>query len=178
MPYFVSYATVGWIDLFTRNEYKDIVLNSLEYCCQTKGLEVYAWCVMTNHVHLIIGTKGNKLQDIMRDHKRHTSETLRAEILRHPSESRREWMMKIFTEAGKANSNNRGFQLWQQDNHPIELNTATVLYQKLDYLHNNPVKAGYVDFAQDWRYSSARDYAGIKGLLNSITLIEIGYRES
>ena len=172
--HFVSFATVGWVDVFTRVEYKSILLESLRYCIINKGLEIYAWCIMTNHVHLIMGTQdGVKPEEVLGLHKRHTSEALHTAILKEVSESRREWMMNLFTNAGTANSNNHGnFQLWQQHNHPIELYSREVILQKLDYLHQNPVAAGFVENAEDWLWSSARDYAGRKGLLEGIILIE------
>ena len=89
-PYFVSFAVVHWIDLFIRNEYKDILLDSLSFCQREKGLIVYAWCIMTSHVHLIIGTRKNPMQDILRDFKGFTSRKLRLAIEDNPTESRRE----------------------------------------------------------------------------------------
>ena len=78
--YFVSFATVYWIDVFTRELYKQILIDSLKYCQQKKGLEIFAWCIMTNHVHLIIGTEGNKMEDILRDFKSFTSRELKETI--------------------------------------------------------------------------------------------------
>ncbi len=164
--YFVSFATVNWIDLFTRLEYCEIVLNSLRYCQKEKGLEVYAWCIMPSHVHLIIGTTSNPMQDILRDLKSFTSRKLREEIQAHPTESRREWMLWMFERAGKKNGNNSNWQLWQQHNQPIELSDANMMNQRLDYLHMNPVVAGFVKEPENWNYSSAIDYSGGKGLLN------------
>lgn len=169
--YFVSFAVIKWIDLFIRNEYKEVLINSLKYCQSKKDLELYAYCIMTSHVHLIIGTKGNAMSNIMRDLKRHTSEELRKAIQRNPKESRKEWMLEMMEESGKENSNNIGFQLWQQDNHPIELSTEKTMHQKLDYLHNNPVEAGFVDKAEDWLYSSARQYyTDQKGMIDIIQI--------
>ena len=75
--YFVSFAVVDWIDVFTRNEYKDIIVESLDFCQKNKGLELFAWCVMTNHVHLIIRAKEKYVfQDIMRDFKKFTSKEI------------------------------------------------------------------------------------------------------
>ena len=120
---------------------------------------------MTNHVHLMMSTDGrNRPEAILRDHKRHTSEQLRAALTKHPGESRREWMLREFTAAGTANSNNRGFQLWQQDSHPIQPYTREVIYQKLDYTHRNPQTAGFVFEPEAWAWSSARDYAGWKDM--------------
>jgi REP element-mobilizing transposase RayT len=145
-----------------RNEYKDILLKSRQYCIEQKGMELYAWCIMTSHVHMIIGSHGESLSGIMR---RHTSEKLRLAIQQHPAESRREWMLKMMKEAGQANSNNRGFQLWRQDNHPIQLSNPLITQQKLNYIHQNPVVAGFVDKPEEYLYSSARDYYDIKGMI-------------
>jgi putative transposase len=163
--YFISFSVVYWIDVFIRNEYKYELVNSWKYCIANKGLEVYGWCIMTSHVHMIIGSKGNKLEDIVRDMKSYTSTRLRKLIQEHPQESRKEWMLWMMERAGTKNSNNENFQFWQQHNQPIELNSNFLLDQKLGYLHNNPVEAGFVEEAEDWLFSSARDYAGRKGLL-------------
>src|ERR1700676_985383 len=119
--HFVSFSVVYWIDLFIRNEYKEILLDSWKHCQAEKGLEIYGWCVMSSHIHMIIGTHGEKLENIMRDMKKHTSTALKEAIQSHPVESRKEWMLWMMERAGKKNSQNLNFQLWQQDNHPIEL---------------------------------------------------------
>ena len=169
--YFISFAVVNWIDVFVRNEYKYELLESWKYCIENKGLEVYGWCIMTSHVHMIIGSHENKLEDIVRDMKSYTSTKLRKLIQEHPQESRREWMLLMMERVGKQNSNNAGFQFWQQHNQPIELNTNDLMEQKLEYIHNNPVVSGFVDNPEEWLFSSARDYAGRKGLLE-ISFIE------
>jgi putative transposase len=166
--YFVSFATVHWIDVFTRRIYKDVLVDSLRYCQENKGLEVYAWCIMTNHVHLIIGSQGALLQDIMRDFKRHTAKKLLKTIEENQTESRREWILWMMERAGKKNPNNEKYQFWQQNNQPILIQDAKMLAQKLDYLHNNPVEAGFVDESWEYTYSSAKDYAGKIGLLDII----------
>ncbi|MES1226205.1 MAG: transposase, partial [Bacteroidota bacterium] len=89
-----------------------------------------------------------------------------ATIQENKQESRKEWMLSIFKSAGDYNSNNTNFQFWRQDNKPIEVYSNAVIDQKLDYLHNNPVEEGIVEQAEDYIYSSARDYAGQKGLLS------------
>ena len=166
--YFVSFATVGWIDVFTRPVYKEIVVESIRYCQREKGLNLYAWVIMTNHIHLIAAAAQSKLMShILRDLKRHTSKQLIKAIAQNPKESRKQWMLAIFGKAGKYNSNNTDFQFWQQDNHPIELLSVDMLQQKLDYLHANPVEAGFVDKEEEYLYSSARDYHGTgKGMLD------------
>ncbi len=169
--YFVSFAVVYWIDVFIRRTYKEILLESWNYCIQHKDLDIYAWVIMTSHVHLIIGSRGNKLENIMRDMKSHTSTQLKKAITENMQESRREWMLWMMQRAGTKNGNNNSFQFWQQHNQPIVLDTNELLDQKLDYIHNNPVEAGFVELPHEYLYSSAKDYAGQKGLIN-IILIE------
>ncbi len=166
--YFVTFAVVGWIDLFIRNEYKEIMLESWRHCQAKKGLEIYGWCIMTSHIHMIVGTHGENLEDIMRDMKKHTSIALKNAIKKHPAESRKEWIIFLMEKAGKKNSQNIDFQLWQQDNHPIELYDGRILHQKLDYLHDNPVVAGFVEKPEDYLYSSARSYYDLSGLIDVI----------
>jgi putative transposase len=169
--YFVSFATVNWIDVFVRRIYCDIVVDSLKYCIENKGLELYAWVIMSNHVHLIMSTKDGNLSNIMRDLKRHTSKTILKAIEENAQESRREWMLYMFGRAGQYNSNNEQYQFWQQSNHPVELSTYQMLQQRLDYLHNNPVKSGAVEYPHEYLYSSAKDYyTEQKGLLPVILL--------
>ena len=143
--YFISFAVVYWIDVFIRNEYKNILLDSWRYCIQHKGLEVHAWCIMTSHVHMIIGSNGRSLADIVRDMKSFTSTSVKRAITDHPQESRKEWLLWMMKRAGEKNGNNNRFQFWQQHNQPIELSNNEMLQQKLDYLHNNPIEAGFVD---------------------------------
>ncbi|CAM3948852.1 transposase [Mucilaginibacter galii] len=170
-PHFVTITTVNWIDVFTRIVYKDILIDSLKYCIRNKGLQVHAWVIMSNHVHLIISPTAQTLPEIMRDLKRHTAKTLLNAIADHPQESRKEWMLWHFKRAGQHNPNNEDYQFWQQGSHPIELWSNEVMQQKLDYLHNNPVTAGWVDEPHHYLYSSARDYVGGKGLLDIVLMV-------
>jgi putative transposase len=164
--YFVSFSVINWIDVFIRNEYKNIFLDSLKFCQRNKGLEIYGWCIMTSHVHLIIGTSDKPMENILRDLKSFTSTNIKKAIELNPTESRKEWMLWMMKRAGIKNNNNNDFQFWQQNNHPIELWDNYMMQQKLDYIHNNPVEAGFVDAPCDYVYSSARDYSEQKGLLN------------
>jgi REP element-mobilizing transposase RayT len=169
--YFVTLTVVNWIDVFTRNVYKDALLDSWKYCIREKGLVIHAWCIMTNHVHMIISSEENELSDIMRDMKSYTSTTIRKLIIENAEESRKEWMLKMMIQKGEQNKNNIDFQLWQQHNYPIVLDSNYLKDQKLNYIHNNPVKAGFVEEPEDYLYSSARDYCGIQGLVE-IVMIE------
>lgn len=165
--YFVTFTVVHWIDVFIRTEYKEIFLDSVRYCQKEKGLLVRAWCIMTSHVHLVLGTDGkNKLEDIIRDLKSYTSRHIRKYMQHNPSESRKEWMLWMMERAGKKLSNNNDFQFWLQHNHPIELSSNEIMQQRVDYIHTNPVTAGFVEQPSDWVFSSAKDYEGRKGLLD------------
>ncbi len=166
--YFVTFATVQWADAFTRKAYIDILLDSLRFCQTKKGLRIHAWCIMSNHIHLIISRASTPtLSDILRDLKKYTSVRILEAIQKAETrESRKGWMLWLFRSAGEKNPNNEHYQFWQQENHPEELVTPPFLKQKMDYLHNNPVVAGLVDEPWEYRLSSARDYmTDRKGLL-------------
>jgi len=155
--YFVTLTVKHWIDIFTRNDYKDIIIENLDYCRKNKGLEIYAWVIMTNHVHLIIRAKeGCVLADILRDLKKFTSKAIIKAISENPSESRKKWLLRGFC-------TNDGYRFWQEGNHPIELWTNEIIDEKMDYIHKNPVKAGFVFNEQDFLYSSAADYTNENG---------------
>ncbi|SMO71439.1 REP-associated tyrosine transposase [Solitalea koreensis] len=171
--YFVTFSVVNWIDVFTRTLYKDILLESLRYCQQQKGLRTHAWCIMSNHVHFIFSTQqGKELPNIIRDFKKYTSSKIIESIQNNPEESRKEWMLWMFTRAGKKNINNTHYQFWQQSYHPIALYNNKMMEQKLAYIHDNPVKAGIVLVAEEYLYSSAKSYAGSVDVLLKIDLIE------
>tara|TARA_R110000868_G_scaffold329001_1_gene589807 strand:+ start:857 stop:1465 length:609 start_codon:yes stop_codon:yes gene_type:complete len=163
--YFVSFATVYWIDVFVRQLYFDAVLNSFDYCRKNKGMEIYAYCIMTSHVHLIFRAKESNPSDLMKELKTYTSKRLQKLISDNNQESRREWLLWVMKRAGSKNSNVKNRQLWQQHNKPIELWSSAVIDQKLNYIHMNPVEFGFVLEPQHWKYSSAIDYSGGKGLI-------------
>lgn len=170
--YFISTATVNWIDVFTRSLYKDIVMESLRFCQREKDLDICAWCLMTNHLHLIIGTRGRKLEHTLRDMKQFTAKRILEAVAEHPEESRRDWMLWMMERAGSRTPGNDIYQLWQHDNHPIAVFTAPVLLQKLHYIHQNPVVAGFVERPEDWLYSSAKNYYSTDLPLLDVLLIE------
>ncbi len=163
--YFVSFAVVYWIDVFTREEYFAILTDSLNYCRKNKGMEIYAWCIMPSHVHLIFRARDNNPSTLLKELKTYTSKQLQKAIAEHNQESRKEWMLWLMERAGLKNSNVKYRQFWQQHNKPIELWSAAVIDQKIDYIHNNPVEAGFVSEPEHWKYSSAIDFSGGKGLL-------------
>jgi len=163
--YFISFATVNWMDVFVRESYFEQMVDSLYYCIQNKGMVLYAWCIMPSHIHLIFRAAGNNPGELIKSLKVFTSKKLQAAITSNLQESRKEWLLWMMERAAAKNSNVKSRQFWQQSNQPIEVWSKHVKQQKLDYLHNNPVEAGFVSEAHHWKYSSAIDYAGGKGLI-------------
>jgi putative transposase len=171
-PYFVTFTVIRWLDVFTRNIYKDIFLDSLKYFQKHTGLDLYAYCIMTNHVHLIIGRNNDfPIEGIVRDIKKYTSVKITEAVRDNPRESRKELFLWLFERDGTRNPNNRQFQFWQQHSHPIELSTNKIIEQKLEYIHNNPVKAGFVLSPEHYLYSSAMNYAGLPDKLIDVIFI-------
>lgn len=126
---------------------------------------------MSNHIHLIFSSiKEEKPELILGGFKRFTSKALVAVIKENPQESRKEWLLKQFEEAGRKSSNVEQHQLWRHDNKPIELWSNKVIDEKLNYIHNNPVEEGLVFKSEQYVYSSAIDYAGEKGLLDIVLI--------
>lgn len=164
--YFVSFATVNWIDVFVRQEYNEIIVDSLNYCGNNLGMQLYCWCIMPSHIHLIYSAKENNPEIILGRFKEHTSKQLIKAISENILESRKEWLLWMFKRAGAKSSKVTNYQFWQHNNKPIELWSAEVIQQKADYLHDNPVVAGFVEQAHYWKYSSAIDYSGGKGLID------------
>ena len=138
--YFVTTTVVDWVDIFTRPKYKHIVIDSLAYCQQHKGLKVYAWVLMSNHLHMIISVEGQQtVGDVMRDFKKHTSKQVLRKLQSDLQESRREWMLDRFSFAAGNDTKATNYKLWQDGYHPELLYTEEFYRQKLDYIHNNPV---------------------------------------
>ena len=113
---------------------------------------------MTNPLHLILSAKNENLSDVLGDFKKFTSKKLIKAITDNPKESRKEWMLEIYSREGHKNSRNKDFQFWRQDNRPMELYSAAFVFQKTNYIHQNPVEAGIVEKPEHYLYSSARDY--------------------
>lgn len=156
--YFVSFATVYWIDVFTRQIYFDILEQSIQYCRKEKGMELYCYCFMPSHIHLIFRSSDQDPSGLLRDFKKYTSKQLVKAIEENHQESRKEWLLWMFERAGKKKGNVSKYQFWQHHNKPIELWSNYVIKQKIDYVHNNPVLAGLAVSPEDWKYSSARNF--------------------
>jgi putative transposase len=161
------------VDVFIRKSYKDIIIDSLKHCQKEKGLRVYAYVIMSSHIHMIVeATKPDiTLSDILRDFKKFTAKKILNEIEHSGIESRKEWMLFRFAYRGSEEAD-RKYQFWQQDNHPIELYTLPVIAQKIGYIHLNPVKEGWVADAEHYLYNSASNYADNQGLLD-VSVIDL-----
>lgn len=157
--YFVSFATVYWIDVFTREMYMIILAKSIDYCRKHKGMELFAYSFMPSHIHLIFRSKDEKPAELLRDFKKFTAKKILSAIAENPQESRKEWLLWMFERAGKKMAIVEKYQFWQHHNQPIESWSTEVIKQKLDYIHSNPVKAGFVTQPTEWKYSSARNFA-------------------
>ncbi len=165
--HFITATVVDWVDIFTRKRYKDIVIDSLKYSIENKGLLLYGYVIMSNHIHIIIQSKDGKLSNVLRDFKKFTAKTILNSIQTEP-ESRKEWMLERFTKATESHSRNKQFQFWKYGNHAIEIYSNKFMWSKLNYIHLNPVKSGIVNKAQDYIYSSASNYIDNKGIIDVI----------
>jgi REP element-mobilizing transposase RayT len=163
-PHFLTFTIEGWIDLFSRQVYRDIILASFRYCQREKGLAVGAYVIMTNHVHAIWTSHAGSLSDTIRDFKTHTSKAMMKEMLQHPGESRKHWMEPLFRSYATHTSRNHFFKVWTNDNHPEAVYSSEFLLTKLKYIHENPVRAGWVSKPEDYLYSSASNYAFGRGV--------------
>jgi len=156
---------VEWIDVFTRASYKIEIANSLEYCRKHKGLKLYAFCLLSNHIHLVCQTPEPFLMtDFIRDFKKHTAKTVLKKIGKEP-ESRRDWMLRQFLYAGKFDKRITTYKFWQEGYHAIQLDFNEMIDQKIEYVHQNPVRALIVEQAEDYLFSSARNYASLAGVI-------------
>lgn len=160
--YFITLTVVDWVDIFTRPLYKDYLVDNLSYCQKHKGLEIFAYVIMTNHVHMI--AQSQNMSDWLRDFKSYTSKGLYKLVESNETESRKEWMLDIFQRHGKTNELNKDFQVWQNGSYPVCLpeNYLSMIRQKTDYIHDNPVRAGFVSEAHMYTYSSANPQSPLK----------------
>ncbi len=99
------------------------------------------------------------MEHTLRDMKQFTAKRTLEAFKNNTKESKREWMLAKFEKTGKLNPGNDIYQFWQHDNHPIKLSSFSMFKEKLDYIHNNPVKEGFVVMPEEWLYSSAKSYS-------------------
>lgn len=174
LPHFVTFTVVGWVDIFTRKQCRDILITNLKYCIDHKGLLLYGYVIMSNHLHAIMAVEEdtNGLSFFIRDYKSYTSKQLIQWILSTHKESRQDWMTSIFRNYGLSTHQNEMFQIWTHYNHPVLVTEMDIFNQKINYIHNNPVKAGIVRKTEDYLYSSASNYAGFKDNLLDVIIVD------
>ena len=163
-PHFITATVVDWVDVFSRKNYKDCIVESLDFCIKNKGMILYGFVIMSNHIHLIIQSEESKLSDLIRDLKKFTAKTILNKIESGP-ESRADWMLKRFEFACKSHTRNEKYQFWQYGSHPEEIFSEKFMWSKLDYIHLNPVRVGIVARASHYRYSSASNYVNDNGII-------------
>ncbi|MDR3680382.1 MAG: transposase [Flavipsychrobacter sp.] len=152
--YYLTFTVVDWVDVFSRKCYRDILIDSLLHCIKNKDLMVYSYVIMTNHMHIICRSATGKLSDTVRDFKKFTSYKI-IDAIKHTSESRRNWLLHRFEWAANQNDRNTTYQVWTHENNSIEITTNEFYLSKSNYIHLNPVRAGWVDKIEDYVYSSA-----------------------
>jgi len=164
--HFLTFTAVEWVDFFTRKEYKLIVVDSLNHCIEEKGFECFAWVLMSNHLHIVARANAPfRLSDVVRDMKKFTSKKIVATIETIP-ESRREWLLHKCEFAAQSTGRAKNYKLWQDSNHAVCLEgNKDWLKQRIDYVHQNPVRQMIVSNAHEYLFSSAGDYAGKQGLV-------------
>ena len=151
--YFVTFTVHQWVDVFTRPLYREILFESLQYCQQTKGLKIYAWVLMSNHVHLMVSAEHENLSDIIRDFKKFTAKRIVQTIAENAQESRREWLQLALGFDDK-------IWFWEEGYHGVEITDISMFESKLNYMHLNPVRNGLVENPEDYLLSSAKDFLG------------------
>ena len=164
-PYYVTLTVVNWIDVFIRKNHKLKIVEALKYCQENKGLTIYAWVLMSSHLHMIARADGGfTLSEILRDFKKFTAKAIIQQIKEEP-ESRREWLLRAFTKAGNNLKRIKNYKFWQDGYQPKEIQTNDFLSEKVNYIHMNPVKEMIVKNPEDYMFSSACNYAHTDNLL-------------
>jgi len=153
--FFITPTVWNWYYLFDRHDRWNILYDSIAYCQQHKGLKVHAYVFMLNHMHAIIS--GDDVAGILRDFKRHTAKRL-IENIRETEPS----VLSLF-------ETENGYRIWKEDNQPRLIESEKFARQKLEYILNNPVKKGYVEKPEHWRWSSANPNNPIQ--INPLILI-------
>jgi putative transposase len=158
-PHFLTCTVLNWMPLFTRPQTSDVILEALRHRQEHEGWKVYGYVILENHLHMIVQNENLAVE--LAHFKSYTARKL-IDLL---TECRAERLLQQLAYFRKAHKQDRDYQLWEEGSHPQMIENPAVLRQKLEYIHQNPVKRGYVDETVHWRYSSARNYAGLDGLL-------------
>jgi putative transposase len=153
--YFVTFTVRQWVDVFTRREYVEVLLENLRYCQQNKGLKIYSWVVMSNHCHLIIRCEDHSLSDVIRDFKKYTAKAIVKAIEDNTRESRKRWLLWLLKKEDQV-------VFWKEGYHGVEISDQNMFDSKMNYIHLNPVRAGLVTKEEEYLWSSCADFYGIR----------------
>jgi REP element-mobilizing transposase RayT len=162
-PHFLTCTINGWLPVFTRPDAVQIVFDSWAYLSRETGFQLYGYVVLENHLHLIASAP--ELANAIKSFKMYTARQIIDLLLRHEAKVLLK-QLRLFKRLYKTHSD---YQVWEEGSQPKEIGSDEMMLQKLEYVHDNPVKRGYVDDPVHWRYSSARNYAGQPGLIPVIT---------
>ncbi len=166
--YFITMTVVDWLDVFSAEKQKQFIVDSLKYGQQNMGLEIYCWCLMPNHLHIICRATGdNGMSAFLRDFKKFTSKAIVKNVMAEP-EDRKVMFLERFKATCSHLKRGQKYKVWQDSNHAVIIISNKFLYQKLNYIHNNPVEAGLVERPEEYMYSSARNYAELNYLLEVV----------
>jgi putative transposase len=167
-PYYLTMTITNWQPIFESNEIRCIIIDSLNHLIEKRNLIVYSYCIMHNHLHMIANTeKTNSLKDLVRDFKKFTSRKITSVMLEDQSNKYQNFINQ-FKIAGENHCKPIQYKVWKDGNHAIELYSNKFIRQKINYIHQNPVKAGYTDKIEDWPFSSAIDYFGGFSVLKKV----------
>jgi REP element-mobilizing transposase RayT len=158
-PYFVTATTVNWLPLFSNRNIAQIIIDSLKFLIDNSRVILHAYCLMENHVHLI-----GYAEDLGKEIANFKSFTAR-ESIDYYKRCNNRFLLSQLALFKQEYKKDRPYQFWQEGSHPIRIPNREMMEQKIEYIHQNPVRRGYVDEQEHWRYSSAKIYAGREGLL-------------
>lgn len=153
--HFVTFTVHQWVDVFSRKVYSEILLDSLRYCQENKGLEIFAWVIMSNHAHLILRAKNENLSDVIRDLRKFTAKKIYNAIVENTQESRKKWLKMTLTFEDQV-------WFWEKGYHGEEIYSLSFFETKAKYIHENPVRAGIVERPEEYLLSSAGDIFGVR----------------
>jgi REP element-mobilizing transposase RayT len=159
-PYFLTATIVNWLPLLNAPAIVDILFESLKFLQNHERLTLYAYVILENHLHLIASSMN--LSKEMGNFKSFTAR----QIIDHYQAQGANHILEQLVFHKQPYKTDRSYQLWQEGSHPQLIQGMAMMQQKVTYIHHNPVKRGWVDEPTHWRYSSARNYAGIAGLLD------------
>jgi putative transposase len=162
-PHFLTCTVVGWLPVFTRPDTVQILLDSWQFLQDHNRLVLLGYVVLENHIHFI--ASADNLAKEVGDFKSHTARR----IIDYLSDRHVRTLLQGLEYHKARHKTDRLFQFWQEGSQPKVIETEATLRQKLEYIHNNPVKRGYVSDATHWRYSSARNYARMESLVDVAT---------